>query len=149
MALTEKALDYLVGIVTENEEVRKFPKDFVTASMQWIRTWFLKDDPVTTSIVENPALPAAVKQPVLEAKLNSLQGNAQFQQELAERLATFEQQRSRIKNVVSDSEIDAQGNVHIGDAGASADDNYDEKNVVKGSTVKAGGDFHLGDKGGY
>lgn len=34
MALFKKALDFLVGIATENEEVKKNPKDFVMALMQ-------------------------------------------------------------------------------------------------------------------
>jgi hypothetical protein len=143
--MLEKALDYLVGIVTENEEVKKFPKDFVTASMQWIRKWFLIDDPVTTSIVENPALPEAVKKPVIEAKLNTLKDNPDFMKELEERLKTFEVQKIKQKGVVENSNIEVQGNVHIGDTGASSSMDIDQKNIVKGSTIKAGGDFRLGD----
>ncbi|WP_020534536.1 hypothetical protein [Lewinella cohaerens] len=143
--MLEKALNYIVSIVTENEEVKKFPEDFVTASMQWIRSWFLKDDPVTTSIIENTSLPATVKEPVLKAKLESLQGNEQFQKELAEHLLGFEQHRARLKNVVTDADIDAKGNVHIGDKGTSSGENYDEKNIIKGGTIKSGGDFRLGD----
>ena len=45
MALLETATAYILNIITENEEVKKFPTDFVSASMRWIRSWFLEDDP--------------------------------------------------------------------------------------------------------
>lgn len=141
--MLEKALDYLVGIVTENEEVKKFPKDFVTASMQWIRSWFLIDDPVTTSIVENLALPEAVKKPVIEAKLNTLKDNADFMKELEEKLNEFSTHRERVKNIVNER-IDAKGNVHIGDKDNNDNSLYDKKNVVN-APIKIEGDFHLGD----
>jgi hypothetical protein len=145
MLLLDTALDYLLSVVTENEEVKKFPKDFVTASMQWIRSWFLIDDPVSTSIVDNAAMPEVAKKAVLEAKLNTLKDNPEFMKELEAKVQAFSVQRERIKNVVSDANIDVAGKIHIGDSGTSASDNYDQKNVIKGGTFKSGGDFHLGD----
>ncbi|MGH1435786.1 MAG: hypothetical protein ACRBG0_15175 [Lewinella sp.] len=145
MAILEKAIDYVVGIVTENEEVKKFPKDFVTASMQWIRTWFLIDDPKTEAKLTDPKRSEESKKTLVESKLEDLNENPQFVKELTERLAAFEQQRARIKNVVTDSDIKVDGSVHIGDQGNSSGDNYDEKNIIKGSTITAGGDFRVGD----
>jgi hypothetical protein len=145
MALLEKALDYIVGILTENEEVKKFPKDFVTASMQWIRSWFLIDDPKTTAKLADPTRSLDSKKTIIETKLEDLNENPQFVKELTEQLNGFEQQRARLKNVMTDADIDVKGSVHIGDKGASSGDNYDEKNVIKGGTIKAGGDFRLGD----
>lgn len=145
MALLETALNYIVSIVTENEEAKKFPKDFVTASLHWIRSWFLKDDPVTSSIVDNPALPEAVKKPVIEAKLNVLKDNPDFMRELAERLESFNAQRERLKNVINDANIEVEGNFRLGDNGQSTGDDYDQKNVIKGGTIKTGGDFRMGD----
>ncbi len=145
MALIETATAYILGIITENEEVKKFPKDFVSASMKWIRSWFLEDDPVTKSIVENPALPEAVKSPVIEAKLKSLEGNTTFMQELTAKLQEFSQHQTNSKNVIEKSNITAEGSVHIGDLGNNPNDNYSEKNIVKDSTIKAGKDFRLGD----
>lgn len=143
MVLLEKVLDYIVSVVTENEEVKKFPKDFVTASMQWIRSWFLIDDPVTTSIVENPTLSEAVKKPVIEAKLNTLKDNPDFMKALEEKLNEFSTHRERVKNIVNER-IDAKGNVHIGDKDNKDNSIYDKKNVVN-APVKTEGDFHLGD----
>ncbi len=54
MALLETALDYIFSIITENEAVKKFPIDFVTASAQWIRSWFLIDDPKTAAKLAEP-----------------------------------------------------------------------------------------------
>ena len=145
MALLEKALDYIVGIVTENEEVKKFPKDFVTASMQWIRSWFLIDDPKTEAKLTDPNRSLDSKKTIIETKLEHLNENPQFVKELTEKLNGFEQQHARLKNVVTGGDIDVKGNVHFGDKGSSSGDNYDEKNVIKGGTIKAGGDFRLGD----
>lgn len=145
MALLETALDYIFGIITENEAVKKFPKDFVTASAQWIRSWFLIDDPKTAAKLADPQRSAESKKTIIEGKLEDLQENPVFVQELEERLATFEQHKSSLKNAIKDADIDAKGNVHIGDKGSSSGDHYDEKNVIKGGTIKAGGDFRLGD----
>ena len=30
----------------------KFPLNFVTASMQWVRSWFITYDPVTENVIE-------------------------------------------------------------------------------------------------
>jgi hypothetical protein len=145
MPLLSSALDYILGIITENEEVKKFPKDFVTASMQWIRTWFLTDDPKTETKLNDPDRSMESKKTILETKLEHLQDNQQFMSELKEKLYALELQRKRIKNVVVDTDIDAMGNVHIGDSGTFSGDHFEEKNIIKGSTIKSGGDFRLGD----
>lgn len=145
MALLENASSYILGIITEDETVKNFPKEFITTSAKWIRSWFLKDDPLTTSIVENPTLPPSVKQPILDAKLQLLKTNPTFVQELETLLKNFEQEKTKRKGIVENATIEVQGHVHIGDKGNVSNDNYDEKNVVKGSTIKAGGDFRLGD----
>lgn len=145
MALVEKALDYIFGIITENEAVKKFPKDFVTASAQWIRSWFLIDDPKTAAKLADPQRSAESKKTLIEGKLEDLQENPVFVQELEERLAAFEQHKSRLKNVITDADIDVKGNFRMGDQGSSSGDHYDEKNTIKGGTIKAGGDFRMGD----
>lgn len=142
----ETAAKYILDLLTENEELKKFPKEFVDASVTWVKSWFLKpDDPRTNAKLQDPEKPIEVKKDLILDKLGDLKDNAQFQQELAERLAAFEQQRTRLKNVATDVEIDATGNVHIGDKGKASGDGFDEKNVVKGGTIKSGGDFRLGD----
>lgn len=146
MPLLKTALDYIFGILTENEEVKKFPKDFITASAQWIRSWFLVDDPKTAAKLADPTRSADSKKTLIEGKLEDLLENATFVQELEARLAAFEQHKSRLKNVMTDADIDVKGNVHIGDKGNASGDQYDEKNVIKGGNIKAGGDFRLGDE---
>jgi hypothetical protein len=85
------------------------------------------------------------KKAVIETKLEDMLEDATFKAALEQQLAAFEQHKVRLKNVVTESDIDVKGSVHIGDKGNSSGDNYDEKNVIKGSTIKAGGDFRLGD----
>ena len=143
--LLTKALHYIVGIVTENEEVKKFPKDFVTASMQWVRTWFLVDDPKAEAKLNDPQRSEESKRTIIESKLEDLQGNPTFMKELAEHLAAFEAHKATQKNVLSGTDVEVQGSVHIGDKGSAGKDEYAEKNIVKDSNIKAGGDFRLGD----
>lgn len=146
MALLETAAKYILNLLTNNEELKKFPKEFTDAAVIWVKSWFLiPDDPKNNAKLEDPNKPMEVKKDIIQDKLEDLKDNAQFQQELAEQLAAFEQQRARIKNVVQDSDIDVKGNVHIGDKGGASGDQYDEKNIIKGGTIKAGGNFRLGD----
>lgn len=147
MALFDKATAYILGILAENEAVKQFPQEFVTASMQWIRSWFLKDDPVTSAILEDKQQAAPIKQAVLEAKLNSLQGNAEFQQQLEQQLQLYQRHIERSKNVIADdAEVKAGGNITLGDTGTVSDNQYDNKNKITGNAkVQAGGNVRLGD----
>ena len=145
MALLETATAYILGIITENEEVKKFPNDFVSASMRWIRSWFLEDDPNMAAKMADAARSEESKRTLIESKLEDLEGNAVFQQELAEKLQAYSQHKARIKNVVENAEIEVEGNVWIGDKDDAFESAFDEKNVVKGGKIKAGKDFRLGD----
>ncbi len=143
--MLSKALGFVVSIVLENEEVKKFPKDFVTESTKWIRSWFLIDDPKIEAKINDPTRTAESKKTVIEGKLEDLLENPVFKQELAARLQAADAHRERAKNVLDKSEIDVKGSVYIGDKGNPTDGQYDQKNIVKNSTIKAGGDFRLGD----
>lgn len=146
MALLETATQYILDLLIENEELKKFPKEFTDEAVKWVKSWFLKpEDPRTNAKLEDPGKSIEVKKDIIQDKLEDLKDNPQFIKELTERLAAFEQQKSRIKNMVSDSDIEVQGSVYIGDKGRTSGDHYDEKNVIKGSNIKAGGDFRLGD----
>jgi hypothetical protein len=147
MALLATATKYILDLLTDNEELKKFPKEFTDEAVKWVKSWFLTpDDPRTNAKLEDPNKPIEVKKDIIQDKLEDLKDNAQFQKELTERIAVFEQQKARLKNVVTDADIDVKGSVHIGDKGTSSGDPSDEKNVIKGGTIKAGGDFHLGDE---
>jgi len=144
--MLETATKYILDLLLNNEDLKKFPKEFIDASVIWVKSWFLiPDDPKTNAKLEDPNKDMEVKKDIIQDKLDDLKDNTQFQKELAERLAAFEQHRARLKNVVSDADIDAKGNVHIGDKGSVSGDIYDKKNVIEGGSIKAGGDFHLGD----
>jgi hypothetical protein len=140
------ATQYILDLLTDNEELKKFPKEFIDASVTWVKSWFLiPEDPKTNAKLEDPNKPMEVKKDIIQDKLEDLKDNAQFQKELTERLAAFEQHRTRLKNVVHDADIDVKGSVHIGDKGSASGEHYDEKNVIKGGSINAGGDFRLGD----
>ncbi len=143
--MLEAAKKYVLSLLLENEEVKNFPKDFTTAAVQWIRSWFLKDDP-SAEVVVNLSGNEEAKTKIIEAKLPQLLEDPRFVEELKSKLGEYEQRINRVKNLVDEkSEIDAGGSVTIGDKGkAQADDGYTQKNIVKGK-VKAGKDVHIGD----
>ncbi len=144
--MLETATTYILNLLTDNEELKKFPKEFINESVLWVKSWFLTpEDPKASAKLEDPNKSVEVKKDIIQDKLEDLKDNPQFVKELESRLAAFEHQRSRLKNVISDSDIDVAGNFHTGDKGATSDGDYDEKNIIKGSTIKAGGDFRLGD----
>jgi len=145
MPLLTKATEYILSVLTEDETVKHFPKEFVAESAKWIRSWFLKDDPRTEPKLQDPDRSPENKKAVIEIKLEDMLENPAFKTALEQQLAIFEQQKTRLKNVVDKSDIDVKGNVHIGDKGTSSGDHYDEKNVIKGGTIRADGDFRLGD----
>ena len=146
MALLETATKYILDLLTDNEKLKRFPKEFIDASVTWVKSWFLiPEDPKTNAKLEDPNKPMEVKKDIIQDKLEDLKDNAQFQKELTELLAAFEQHRTRLKNVVHDADIDVKGSIHIGDKGSASGDHYDEKNVIKGGSINAGGDFRLGD----
>ena len=145
MALLATATKYILDLLTDNEELKKFPKEFIDASVTWVKSWFLiPEDPKTNAKLEDPNKPVEVKKDIIQDKLEALTDNAQFQKELKELLAAFEQ-FTRLKNVVQDADIDVKGSVHIGDKGSASGEHYDEKNVIKGGSINAGGDFRVGD----
>lgn len=143
--MLEAAKKYVLSLLLENEEVKNFPKEFTTAAVQWIRSWFLKDDPSAEVVINLPGNEEA-KTKIIEAKLPKLLDDPRFVEELKSKLGEFEQRISRIKNLVDEkSEIDAGGSVTIGDKGnAQTDDGYTQKNIVKGK-IKAGKDVQIGD----
>ena len=147
MASIESAVAtaYILNIITENEEVKKFPKEFVSASMRWISSWFLEDDPKIVAKLNDATRSEESKKTLIESKLEDLEGNAVFQQELAEKLQAYTQHKARLKNVIENADIEADGSVWIGDKGNVSDGEFDEKNVIKGGKIKAGKDFRLGD----
>lgn len=145
MTLIETATAYILGIITENEEVKKFPKDFVSASMKWIRSWFLEDDPKTAAKLADATRSDESKKTLIEAKLEDLEGNEAFQKELAEKLKAYAQHTITRKNVVENVEIEVDGGVWVGDKENDSEHLFDEKNIVKGGSVKAGKDFRVGD----
>ena len=38
MPLLESAAAYILGIITQNEEFKKFPKEFATEGLKWVKT---------------------------------------------------------------------------------------------------------------
>jgi len=143
------AKKFLLDLVLENDEVKKFPTDFVTASMKWVRSWFLIDDASAEIVLDMPKSETTdkAKTKLVETKLPKLLENETAKTELEKLLnAAPEDYRKKVKNLLENANVDVQGSVVIGDVGQSSGDDYDEKNVVRGSTIKAGGDFRLGDQ---
>ncbi len=142
--MLEAAKKYALSLLLQSEEVNIFPKDFVSAAIRWVNSWFLVDDPVAEAIVGLPGNEEA-KAKIVETKLPKLLENPKFLEELKIQLGELERQKTRVKNLVDGtSEIEAEGSVTVGDKGIVEDDNYIQKNIVKGK-IKAGQDVNIGD----
>ena len=140
MAHLEVATEFVLGIICQNEEDKNQTSDFVATSMKWIRSSFLTNDPITSTILENKDLPESVKKHVLEAKLKILEGNPHFKKAFSERLQAFIRYKARIIGIAST----AVGNTYTDDNNNAPNDNFYEKTIVKNSAIKENEDFHLG-----
>ncbi len=146
MPLIETAVSYILGIITENEEVKKFPKEFVTESAKWVKSWFLKpEDPKTMAKLSDTTKSYDYKKAVIETKLEDLHDNPQFMRELEEKLKIYESHKLKTHNTIDDSELDVKGSFHQGDKGNLSGNDVDEKNRIKRSKITVGGDFRQGD----
>lgn len=146
MSLLNKAIEYIFSVLSEDETIRKFPREFVAEAAKWVRSWFLTDeDPKTKAKLEDPARSDDSKKTVIETKLESLIEQEAFRKELETRLTDFETQKERLKNLIVGSDIDVAGSVRIGDTGPAQPSDADQKNTMRDSKIRTGGDFHLGD----
>ena len=144
MDLLTSAGKILLDMLLKNKEAQKFKDDFITESVKWVRSWFIKDDP-TAEIVLDMDGNEEKKAQFIQNKLEQLIQNPDFRKELEAWLEKTQDARVKEKNVVKDTEIDAKGNVHIGDKTPGDDSHWDKKNVIKGGKIKTNGDVHLGD----
>jgi hypothetical protein len=119
--MLETATKFILDLVLNNEEVKKFPEDLVTTSMQWIRSWFLiddptdpKSDPATKAVLEDASQPPETKKAAIEAKLTQLQHNPQFQSELKGQMQQYGIHIANSHNVLVGNTITAT-TVKVGD----------------------------------
>jgi hypothetical protein len=142
----ETAAEYLFGIITENEEVKKFPKEFLNESIKWVKSWFLTpEDPISAKILTNPNKSESSKKDIIEAKLENLQGNAVFMKELEEKLQLYAVEKRKSFNVIDETELNVAGSFRQGNTGGVSNNDADDKNVIKRSKITVGGDFRQGD----
>jgi hypothetical protein len=95
----ETALKYVLSLLIENEEVQKFPKEFVASSVKWVRSWFLIDDPAAEAVVKLPGNEDA-KKAVIEAKLPKLLEDEKFVKELEAQIQTMQIEREKLPGTV-------------------------------------------------
>ena len=65
---------------------------------------------------------------------------------LEKKLILMERKSGTEKNVIRNQEMEIDGNAHVGNKGATSDQqHYDRKNIIEGGKMKVKGDFRLGD----
>ena len=141
MPFLETAGAFILDILSKNEEVQKFEKDFVSATATWVRSWFLKDDASAKYVLDEDS---DVPKAFVDDKLEKLVQNPVFKKELEEKLVQSQTAIIKEKNIAKDATIKGK-NVHIGDKTSGNDGQWDRKNIIEGGSVEADGDFHLGD----
>ncbi len=118
MPFIETATTYVLDALLQNEEFKKFPQDFVTESVKWVRSWFIKDDPITEAVVNLPGNEAA-KEAIVKAKLPALLEQPDFKKELEAKLAEYERHAATIqtdnsqRQSVDGNTVSAGGNVNF------------------------------------
>lgn len=136
--------EYILQAFSKNEKAKQFKNDFISAFIDWVRPIFLEDDPTAKVVLEMDGA-EAVKKEIIANKLSVLLKDEQFRQELEEWIEQLETNTIKEKGIVRDSELEIDGDVNIGDQGATSNTHWDRKNIVESSKIK-GKKFNLGDK---
>ena len=137
--LLTKAAGYVLTILAKNEEVQKFPKEFIDESVKWVKSWFLKpEEPTTTAILEDKTKPEAVKKVLVETQLQTLSSNPEFMTQLQSMLEQYAMHRSSL-NLMEDVEIKVKKDFHQGSTGGEGGDN-----IIKRAKIEVEGDFRQG-----
>jgi|GEM_PF-2978250 len=110
MHMLDTAVKFILDLVLQNEEVKKFPGDFLTASMKWMRSWFLTDDdPATAAVINSPQTSPEEKQEAVRKKTETLLENPEFRRELEGYLKRYDEIRvENSQNVLIGNTIHAQ-----------------------------------------
>jgi hypothetical protein len=62
----EKATEYILTTLNNQDSIQKCPAAFRTESATWIHAWLLKGDPINEKILTNPAKSEITKKDLLE-----------------------------------------------------------------------------------
>ena len=141
MPFLETAGAFVLNILSKNKEAQKFEKDFVNASVKWVRSWFLKDDASAKYVLDADN---EVPKGFVQDKLEKLVQNPDFKKELEGWMKKSESAIIKEKNIAKNAKIKGK-NIQIGDKTPGNDSHWDRKNIVEGGSIEADGDFHLGD----
>jgi len=141
--MLDKAAPFFLSLFTDQEDFKKFPKEFVHDLSMWARLWFLKDEPTLEPVLV-AKVGYALKSEIVSLKVPKLMANEQFVKELTRRLVDYES----MKNAIINSKLDIKGNANISDKNLNGkeDGKHGNKNVIADSTVTVGGDMHIGDR---
>ena len=80
--MLETATKYVLDLITENEELKKFPKEFVNESVKWVKSWFLKPEDPKISAQQNMGIismnEAGIERNKINVALASLMDEIEF-----------------------------------------------------------------------
>lgn len=144
MNILSKASTYILDAFLKNEKSKEFKDDLFGGFIDWVRPWFLEDDPSAQVVLTMDGAEAA-KQQIIDKKLPVILQDINFKTELESWLVKLEANQIREKNILKNTEITTEEDVHIGDVNGRKDSNWNRKNIVDGVKVKSR-NFHLGDK---
>jgi Effector-associated domain 11 len=146
MAFLETAAEYILGILVEDDNFKKFPKEFMGESVKWVKSWFLTpEDSKTTAKLEDPKKSVEYKKDIIDDKLEELKDNATFMQELTTKIHAYEAHKRTSLNTIDDTELDVKGSFRQGNTGGESSNKATEQNTIKRSKITVGGDFRQGD----
>ncbi|MEN9613104.1 MAG: hypothetical protein RLZZ628_3918 [Bacteroidota bacterium] len=146
MSKIEKAKAFFLQMLPPSPHFLQTPIAFQQETLKWAGDWLWKNEATLEQLLQARQTTESLKRALLEARLAVLKPNSTFWRELETKMATLEPQKGAVKNVVGvNAEIEAQGNVTVGDIGTTPANGLQPKNIVEGK-IKAGGMVQIGDQ---
>ncbi len=139
MNYIKKATMYLLGAFKGNERVKEFKDDMIGGFIDWIEPIFLKDDEIMKKKISER------NEAAVEYKLETMMQGEKFKKELTDWIKKLEASKVKRKNIVEETEVEAEEDIKVGDKSVSNTNSYDEKNIVSKSKFKTIGGFTVGD----
>ena len=125
--------------------LQEFSNTLDTPFKNWISPYLFKGDTTLKMMLPNKEFSNTSKKDFLGLKLTTLLQDTAFKKALEQQLGWSKKTIKKEKNIVQDTEIETDLDIHIGDKNSKGTEPIGKKNIVIGSKIKTKGGFRLGD----
>ncbi len=153
MTTTEGSVNININQFSQPKELKtqaieRILEDFTTTRDTSFKSWissYLFENDLTLKTILMGQHTTITMQEIVGAKLDLLLQQESFKHALSQQLGTALQPIVREKNVMRDTELESDLDVHVGDKNPSKTENFDKKNIIEGGKIITKGSFRLGD----